>query len=128
MSTHAAIYYYDPETELYDGVTVNWDGYIKDGGVGETLFIHWNSPEKVKALCTDERSEIRTLDTNITDTEWYDDESPYRAAKWKNLTWDKILYSNIGQVDYNYIFKDNKWFVYNPKRNELKPLADYFQD
>lgn len=125
MSTTAAIFYYNPETDLYDGVTVQYDGYIKDGGVGETLFLYWNSTEKVKELCTDKRSAIRSIDTTIID--WYDDDDQNRAKRWKNQNWMALIDSKFGSVDYSYIFKNNEWYVFNKfKGCTLIPLKNYF--
>ena len=134
MSTYAAVFMKNPNTGLFSGFDVKYDGYI-EGGVGEILYKNYNDINKISELCYDSRSEMRQLDPDYKKCEWFSDEAPTRAKKYKNLSFDQMI--NQGkQCDYCYIYypdpADNGtgrywWFVLNKNSwNKFKSLSIYF--
>lgn len=123
MGTNAAIFYFNENTNMYDGVYVNWDGYL-EGGVGETL-IKFYGKEEAKKLCTDYRSDICQLTEKFEDIDWYD--KHICRNTYKNLNFDDIELKIIGNVNYTYIFKDGEWIFWNQKFREWKPVSMYIK-
>lgn len=134
MSTYAAVFLKNPNTGLFSGFDVKYDGYIK-GGVGEILYKNYNDINKISELCYDTRSEMSQLDPDYKKCEWFSDEAPRRFKKYKNLTFDQMI--NQGkQCDYCYIYypdpADNDtgrywWFVLDKNNyNTFKSLSIYF--
>ena len=73
MSTHSYIAIENKDGSI-NAVYCHFDGYIK-GGVGETLFKHYNKRKLVKQLIS--HGEISSLGNTINDTDFY--HSDYRG-------------------------------------------------
>jgi len=105
MSTYAAIFVMDEKTKKFNGVSVKYDGYVKNG-VGETLFKYWNNYGKAVQLVSNTPSDIRELGTDINSISYFSDEPAKRREKFRDLSYDEML--NQGkQFDYLYVMMVN---------------------
>lgn len=109
MSTHSYIAIENKNGSI-DAVYCHFDGYI-EGGVGETLFTHYNNRELIKQLIS--HGEISSLRDTIDDTDFYhrDYKEPLIIKHYTN----KDDFKKDSSVDYKYLFTlDNEWVVQSP--------------
>lgn len=110
MSTHSYIAV-ENKNGTIDAVYCHFDGYI-EGGVGETLFTHYNERKLVKQLIS--HGEMSALGDTIDDTDFYHSDyhgQPLVINHYEN----KDDFKNDSSVDYKYLFTlDNEWVVQGP--------------
>ena len=115
MSTHAVIFCENSEG-TFDGISVNFDGYVFDGGVGELLVTYWTNVKDIKKLCGMKR-EIRSFGKSFEELDVFDDYNTPICSKsineLKGLTFDQML-NKCGNYDYAYYwgFSNNyEWLL-----------------
>ena len=125
MSTNALIVCLK-KNKRFDGIPVNFDGYI-DGGVGETLLNHWDNLKDIRNLCATKKS-IRNFGNDLNDIEYYryNWEDSLKALKYvkqfKDMDWYDLC-NNSGNFCYTYVWYLGKWYLLkNEKRTLLKDL------
>lgn len=106
--------------KLFEGITVNFDGYI-EGGVGETLLNHWDNLKDIRKLCTASKS-IRNFGIDFNNIEYY----PYCledakcASRFKDMDWDSLC-NMAGNFNYTYVWYLGRWYLLK-NNNYFKPL------
>lgn len=100
----------------YGTIYCHHDGYIKGGGVGNVLYKHYNTYEKVKALI------LGGACSSISEkgAAYYVDDNPNIDIKF-SIDEPKL------NEEYLYIFRDNEWYVKNKyDGDEFTKLSTYF--
>lgn len=123
MSTRSSISYYNPTTKKYYTVYCHFNGYLE--GVGLMLYKHYTDYDKVKRLVS--LGGVSHIEPNI-------DPSPGKAHSFdspqkdvcvfytrdRGEDWEQNqprVYTNRKSIseewdlDYNYLYKDGKWYV-----------------
>lgn len=106
----------------------NWDGYIENNGL--ILLLKYNKKRKIKQLlelgalsCLDHRIRIKKKSKHTFDNP--DDFTT--IAYYRDRGEDFKIRDNILEEQYNYIFKNGKWFVScSITNNKLEPLDSFF--
>ena len=136
MST-TAILFIKKENGKYDGVTVNFDGYIRIvqrtcfrnkyiEGLGWTLNNYWNCYSEAKKLCSS-KNHIRCIDGN--DIEFY----PESCKDLKNLS-EKEMEKRRQNYCYSYVYryseerKDYAWIAGKSGYEGMFFLDQFFED
>lgn len=126
MSTNALIVY-EKKNGKYDCISVEYDGYIKEG-VGETLHRYWHNDFDIKKLCA-VKDDIRSLGFEFDDVEFYHRPNRANSAKMKNLTWDEVVEMNWCSYVYVHFQTDgdveSHWAVYDEESDDFEPLSFY---
>ena len=134
MSTNATINLYFDDGQM-DSIYIHWDGYID--GVGQTLEESYRNKEKIRALIN--RGSASSLEKEIEDMRFYEDDSTPRRLSFENL-----FHSPFRQ-EYNYVWipvkhntehwivsygNDSQWYYLHHlikarvEQNVLKRLVD----
>lgn len=116
MSTHASITLYTNDNKV-KSIYVHYDGYIK-GGVGETLWFGYDTYQAVESLFTNGNGyDIRILGLTSDETEYFND---HNVGANNPIPED----SKVNLYEYNYLFADGKWYVYDGEGIIMGALAD----
>lgn len=111
MATNAFVVIQN-EDNTFDGISVNYDGYLE--GVGHILKHYWQDPEEIKRLCKAKRY-IRCLNETFDNTEFYPDEKSkeYKEVLNDMKKMDKDKFMNLsGNYCYTYLWTpENEWQV-----------------
>lgn len=124
MSTNSTIAYECPETGMISMIRVHWDGYLN--GVGKVLLDHYTDVNKIKSLL--ELGSLSSLRKNIapdTDDTTHSWETPtdgvtvaYTRDRGDKQQLDSV-YNDFNEYmstshleEFNYLFSDNKWVVF----------------
>lgn len=100
----------------YDWNHIHFDGYLN--GVGKKLAQNWNDIDKVINLCVG--NEIRSLEHNFEDTEFYPKyDSLYKNKERRNISFEKLC-NLANNFDYTYVFNDEEiWMLLDLDKCEL---------
>ena len=114
------------KNKRFDGIPVNFDGYIDDG-VGKTLIDYWDKLDDIRKLCAVKKS-IRSFGNDFNDIEYYrySWEDSWEDLKYnrqfKDMDWNSLC-NKSGNFDYTYVWYLGKWYLLkNEKRKPLKDL------
>lgn len=142
MATRSVICKMNPNW-TFDGIYCHNDGYI-EGGVGETLFKHYQDPRKVDALIAG--GDISVLGSRIDApkghssqnrakdcTVFYHRDGGEKLSRCNGKNINELI-DNIGVngIEYIYLFNSGEWFVYPPTSSysyndkKARSLADFF--
>lgn len=111
-------------------ISCHWDGYLKDGGVGEKLLKFYKDKETVDRLIN--LGDISSLgELPESDPElWNTKENDHKYCRaYKDRGDEKIIgYEPLddylkASVSYIYLFKDDEWWVKLPGK-ELQKLKE----
>lgn len=105
MSTNSSISI-TQENGQVRSIYCHWDGGLWDGGVADNLLQFYRTENEINALI--EQGECSSLSGTIEDSVFY------ARDRDEDLT---IYIDNIPEQEYNYMFKDGKWFVCCPETN-----------
>ena len=141
MSTNSTIAYECPETRMISMIRVHWDGYIS--GVGRVLNNHYTDVNKIKELIAlGSLSSVHECVAPTPDDVTHSYETPtegvtvaYTRDRGDKQQLDSVYndfteYMSTSHLEeFNYLFKDNKWVVfehgyggYVPKQNKFVEL------
>lgn len=123
MSTRSSISYYNPTTKRYYTVYCHFNGYLE--GVGLMLYKHYTDYDKVKRLVS--LGGVSHIEPNIDPApgKTHSFDSPQkdvcvfytrdRGEDWKQnqpqVYTNRKSISEEWDLDYNYLYKDGKWYV-----------------
>lgn len=123
MSTRSSISYYNPTTKKYYTVYCHFNGYLE--GVGLMLYKHYTDYDKVKRLVS--LGGVSHIEPNIDPApgKTHSFDSPQkdvcvfytrdRGEDWKQnqpqVYTNRKSISEEWDLDYNYLYKDGKWYV-----------------
>jgi hypothetical protein len=111
MATRSTIWL-EKENGL-EGVYAHWDGYLDNNG--KILYQYYDTPDKVQNLING--GHLSVLKETVEETEFYNEENKIYFA-------DTVEDTKEFAEEYNYIFRDGKWFYYSTWGvDEPKPLA-----
>lgn len=99
MSTRSTISKIEPDGSITT-IYCHFDGYIE--GVGTTLKVHYETPEKVNKLL--ELGALSVLGDTLKECVAY-----HRDRGEELIRYHNYLISDIPFEEYNYIFKDGRW-------------------
>ena len=123
MSTHASIIVEFPDRGIYKSIYVHFDGYLS--GVGHTLFKHYNSFEKAKELV--ELGDCSVLKSTVGASVFYNRD--------RNEDWEDVkpliaegLHEANKQQDYDYVFKEDAWWLVETKTEASYALTKLVKD
>lgn len=129
MATRSTITNFTRRGE-YETIYCHFDGYLS--GNGKVLFENYTTYEKVAELIANGDLSVLGKDINPNPEFPHNFENPQkdvcvfysRDRKEKNVGMN-LTYriEDIRQEEFNYIFKDDEWFLIDSKLN-LKPLKD----
>ncbi|QIW90614.1 UNVERIFIED_ORG: hypothetical protein GCAPEGMB_00267 [Vibrio phage V07] len=105
MSTNSSISI-TQENGHVRSIYCHWDGGMWTGGVAETLIENYRTEAEVNALI--DQGGCSSLGGTIEDSVFY------ARDRGEEL---EIYIDNIPEQEYNYMFKDGKWFVCCPETN-----------
>ena len=124
MSTNSTIAYKCPDTGTISMIRVHWDGYLS--GVGQTLFTHYIDLNKIKELIAlGSLSSVHECVSATSEDLTHSYETPtkgvtvaYTRDRGDKQQLDSV-YVNFAEYlscshleEFNYLFMDNKWFVF----------------
>lgn len=117
----------------YDGIPVNFDGYLE--GVGRCLIDHWTEHSKVEKffnMCFKfDNREIRSFGDSFETTEFYPCfKNKYTIQMWKkltNMTLEK-LENMAGNYDFTYVWDGTDWYLFDTNNNEMQPVRSLLSD
>lgn len=112
MSTHATIAVVMNGTIMMNRIT--YDGYLDH--TGRALLKYFNDLGKVNELV--QVNEMRSIDLDTGGIDCYESNEYYPHQISSIYNW----YKSMPVEEYNYIFVDDKWFLYSPAK--LIPLQD----
>lgn len=126
------------ENNEVKSIYCHFDGYIDYNG--EILFKHYNTPERVKELialgdlsCLGEEISKEKIDwtRRYTDSDYYEEVKnkclPYADRGETEINATTSTIENYKKLEgYNYLFKDNKWYVSCKHTDwQFEPLENY---
>ena len=114
MATRSTISVLQPNG-LIHSIYCHWDGYIE--GVGKTLKEHYNTFEKANELIA--LGSLSSLHEMLSTNDEHSFENPkenvtiaYHRDRDEELCINTVINENeISFEEFNYLFKDNTWFV-----------------
>lgn len=105
-------------------IYVHWDGY--PDGVGQTLLDSYNTAERIAELVS--LGNVSSLGNTIASTRFYARDMGRTEQSAKIYTCNPANV-NWGQGDYNYIWLDNSWKIWDnftdDAQGDLLPLSDF---
>ena len=111
MATRSHIAYQDKETNKIHMVYCHWDGYLDYNG--KVLLRHYNEYDKIVKLIS--KGDFSSLYEDIERVDYYDEHEDTKPT-----IYDKE--QDMAKEEYNYLFKNNKWYYCTWNEKEFKPL------
>ena len=111
MATRSHIAYQDKETNKIHMVYCHWDGYLSYNG--KVLLRHYNEYDKIVKLIS--KGDFSSLYEDIERVDYCDEHKDTKPT-----IYDKE--QDMAKEEYNYLFKNNKWYYCTWNEKEFKPL------
>lgn len=109
MATRSTIAILNSDDGSVDVIYCHWDGYV-EGGVGQMLFEHYNTPEKVKELIA--LDNINSLKETTEKTIAYNRNRGEELIIRKYPCVTSYRYNDNDKQEYNYLYIEStgQWF------------------
>jgi hypothetical protein len=118
MSTNSTIWV--QKEDHLEGIFCYWDGYISNNG--KILYENYRDEESLQKLI--DRGHIESLRETLEETKFYAKEDLLNIPPFKDHFAKDIEETKTFAKDFNYIFKDGRWFYYlGYLYRDIKPLT-----
>lgn len=118
MATRSTIAILNSDDGSVDAIYCHWDGYV-EGGVGQMLFEHYNTAEKVKELIA--LGDISSLEETTEKTIAYNRNRGEELIirKYQSIVAYQVSDNDKQEYNYLYIESTGQWF-YTKGKNKIR--------
>ena len=117
MSTRSSIWIKNQNN--FEGIYCHFDGNIVNG-VGEMLYKHYNTEEKVKEMIA--HGACSYLEEDIASSRFY---HSWRGEDLSIYSVSDLVFAKDYFEEFNYLFDKGEWYIMY--KNGKKPLSKYFK-